>query len=99
NADRPVTSRQDNSSSSPSPLAPGKQIPRTSPPEAIRSSDERAFRAVPDAPQSKSGQSADPHAGPRPGPQPTPQRTREEDNRVYTKAPRYVDSYDAKKDR
>ncbi|KAF8842426.1 hypothetical protein BDN67DRAFT_947634 [Paxillus ammoniavirescens] len=97
NADRPVTSRQGDSSSSQSPLASGK--PRTSSPEAIRSSDEHAFRAVPDAPQSKSGQSADPHVGPRPGPQPTPQRTREEDSQVYTKAPRYVDSYGAKKDR
>ncbi|KIK99182.1 hypothetical protein PAXRUDRAFT_23847 [Paxillus rubicundulus Ve08.2h10] len=73
NPDRPATLRQYNSCSSRSP----QQI---SSPEAIRSSDGRAFRAVPDSPQSKSGKFVDSHIGPRPGPQLTPQRTKAEDS-------------------
>ncbi|KAH7925101.1 hypothetical protein BV22DRAFT_1011905, partial [Leucogyrophana mollusca] len=58
---------------------------------------DRADKAVPDAPQTKSGSSPDPKVGPGPGPAPTPQRTREDNGRVYTKAAKYVDNYEAKK--
>ncbi|EGO29564.1 hypothetical protein SERLADRAFT_378624, partial [Serpula lacrymans var. lacrymans S7.9] len=58
---------------------------------------ERADRAVPSAPQSKSGGSPDPNVSPAPTGEPTPQRTRKDDGRVYTKAAKYVDNYDSHK--
>ncbi|KIJ61862.1 hypothetical protein HYDPIDRAFT_158815 [Hydnomerulius pinastri MD-312] len=97
NADKPATLRQNNSSPPPDPPAPGKQGAHPGPTTNKGNSPEHADRAVPGAPQTKSGKSDDPNVGPRPGPEPTPQRTAEEDGRVYTKAPRYVDSYDKKK--
>ncbi|KAG1745304.1 hypothetical protein EDB19DRAFT_483783 [Suillus lakei] len=64
---------------------------------STKTSPERADQAVPHAPQTKSGSSTDPSVGPAPGEEPTPQRTDESSGRVYTKAPAYVDSFNAKK--
>lgn len=57
------------------------------------SSQARADRAVPDAPQTKYQASADSDVGPRPGLEPTLQRS-QDDGRMYAKASSYVEDYD-----
>ncbi|KAH7912191.1 hypothetical protein BJ138DRAFT_1148975 [Hygrophoropsis aurantiaca] len=84
NTKTPPSHSQAEGSTQPPPPPSGSRS-TSEPSQEQWSSLDRADKAVPNAPQTKSGASAYPKAGPRPGPEPTPQRTREDDGRVYTK--------------
>ena len=88
-AGNPATPTMSRQSHGPIASHPDRSAPATNPQSESNvgpeSSQVRGDSAVPDAPQTKSGASADSNSGPRPGPEPTPQRTRD-DGRVYTKA-------------